>query len=230
MINKVVDQIYVINLDKDTKRLEMITQAMKKLHLPFQRVSGINGNKVYPDFKDRTSLRPGQLGCLLSHQWILNDAISNSYKNICVLEDDIVFHQEFLKLFKIKFTSLKRHTGSIDLLYLGCSQKHKWKDIDLQTHYLSGGRFFGTFAMIINKKMFHPILQYSNVLKYPIDEVLVYLQNKYSVYCLYPYLITVHPHSQSNTTISGQNLCINPKYYIKNRISLENFMLLRWIK
>ena len=232
MINKVVDRIYVVNLDKDINRLEIISKTMKTLGLTFQRVSGVNGYDIYPDFKDQTTLRPGQLGCLLSHQWIIKDAISNKYQNICVLEDDIVFHKQFLKLFKKKFKSLTKTTNKkIDLLYLGCSQKHKWKNIIFNQHYITGNMFFGTFGMIINKKMFDPILQHSSLLKYPIDEVLVKLQKRFHTYCLYPYLITVHPHSHSNTTpttnnvLTDQNLCVNPKYYEKNRLSLSDFFV-----
>ena len=57
-INSVVDKIYVINMDKDKDRMEILIKKMKVLGLEYQRISGVDGKKVYPKYKDKTKLRP----------------------------------------------------------------------------------------------------------------------------------------------------------------------------
>ena len=83
--NSIINQIYVINMDKDLERLKILDKKMRKLGLEYKRVSGIDGKKIYSKYKNKTKLKPGQLGCLLSHINVLEDAIKNKYKNILVL-------------------------------------------------------------------------------------------------------------------------------------------------
>ena len=121
-INSIVDKIYVINMDKDKERMNILDKKMKELGIKYQRITGVDGKKVYSKYKDKTELRPGQLGCLLSHFNVLNDAIKNKYNNILVLEDDIMFHQNFHNEFKKKYKILMKEEGNFDLIFLGCHQ------------------------------------------------------------------------------------------------------------
>ena len=98
--NSIIDQIYVINMDKDHERLKILDKKMRKLGLEYIRVSGIDSEKIYSKYKNKTKLKPGQLGCLLSHINVLEDAIKNKYKNILVLEDDVYFIKIFMKNLK----------------------------------------------------------------------------------------------------------------------------------
>ena len=74
-INTIVNNSYVINMDKDHKRLEVFTKYMNALNIPFERIKGVDGKQIYEKYKDKTSLTPGELGCLLSHINIMKDAI-----------------------------------------------------------------------------------------------------------------------------------------------------------
>ena len=83
-IQDIVDQIYIINMDKDKDRMDFLDKKIKKLGLKYKRITGVDGKKVYNKYKDRLKkgseynrniylrnrkkLRLGEVGCLLSHQ------------------------------------------------------------------------------------------------------------------------------------------------------------------
>jgi len=89
---------YVINLDKDTERLQFFSDNFTRLGLEFERISAVNGrNFSEQDYQEFLRTRPrnnkswlrGQMGCFLSHftAWQL---IANGTEEYCaVFEDDV---------------------------------------------------------------------------------------------------------------------------------------------
>jgi len=71
-----------------------------------------NKMKVFPYRKEYTK---SDIGCLLSHMWCLKDIIDKGYKNAIILEDDIVFHKNFDKM----FCDIMLKRPSYDVLLLG---------------------------------------------------------------------------------------------------------------
>ena len=51
-INTIVNNSYVINMDKDHKRLEVFTKYMNALNIPFERIKGVDGKQIYEKYKD----------------------------------------------------------------------------------------------------------------------------------------------------------------------------------
>jgi len=45
-MNNFIDNIYVINMDKDTDRLDKITKEFNKFNIKFQRFTGIDSNTL----------------------------------------------------------------------------------------------------------------------------------------------------------------------------------------
>ena len=210
-------------MDKDKDRMSSVDKIMKKLGLNYKRITGVDGNKVYNEYKKKTKLNPGQLGCLLSHQNILKDAIKNNYNNILVLEDDILFHKEFHNEFKKKYKYLIDREKNYDLIYLGAHQKHNWKDIKLNRHYYNSKKLDGTFAMIINKSLFNSIFERANKLDKPIDRILYYyFQEQKKSFCFNPNIITAKMNIFSNTENKFYN---DKKYYEINKIIIKDFMV-----
>jgi glycosyl transferase family 25 len=70
--------IYVINLDQRTDRLEQITKELGDMGLKFKR---------FPAIKTT----PGILGCGLSHLAVLKEARDLGLKNVLIFEDDFKF-------------------------------------------------------------------------------------------------------------------------------------------
>ena len=115
---------------------------------------------------NKNNLTTGELGCLLSHIYILEDAINNNYENILIFEDDVIFHKNFLNKFYKNYKYLIQNEKKFDIIYLGASQKHNWNNVIIKKKYMIANRLDGTFAMIINKNIFNKILyqaKYHNI-------------------------------------------------------------------
>lgn len=94
-----VDCIYVINLDTRPEKWIRTKKLFNHQGIVCNRVSAVDGRKFHTSSIDRMHgpyinrrrLGPGQLGCLLSHLSILNDALTRGYTVIWICEDDIYF-------------------------------------------------------------------------------------------------------------------------------------------
>ncbi len=124
------DQIFIINLKHRTDRWNKITQIMKYLGITnYKRFEAINGN--HPNIKQswmakRSSVKnyrvnsPGAFGYLVSYYYILYEAIQSNFKNILVLDDDIIPHKMFNQI--IENHNLPKN---YKLIYYGsCHQYH----------------------------------------------------------------------------------------------------------
>lgn len=219
--SEIVDKVYVINMDKDKERMKTVDEKLKKLGIQYKRISGVDGKKIYPKYKNKTKIRAGQLGCLLSHVKILEDAKKNNFENILVLEDDIIFCKNFKKKLFNLVKKVKKNEKEFDMLYLGCSQKHDWKDIIMKDDYYLGNKMDGTFAMILNKRIFNKTIQIANKLKQPIDRLYYNnIQKLNKSFCANPSLVSVNINEFSNTV---GRVFLNNSYYIENKINLKDF-------
>lgn len=97
---RLVDCIYVINLDARAERWEWMKSQCAAHRIAPNRVSAVNGlalplrvrrelTSPYP-----LRLRGGQLGCLLSHLSVLKDAQQRGFDVIWVMEDDVEFLED----------------------------------------------------------------------------------------------------------------------------------------
>ena len=123
-MEKYVDNVYLINMDKDTERLEKVTKECKKFNINFERFCGIDPLKLskkelnkYVTQTCQNICPNGIIGCGVSHMKIYEDALKNNYKNILVLEDDVYFDDELYEELNKAMTELPE---DYDILYLGC--------------------------------------------------------------------------------------------------------------
>lgn len=92
MINKIFDKTYVINLKKRPDRLVYIKEELKRVGInDYEVFEGVDG--ILLDYN--TSLLKGEIGIHETHLRILKDAVKNGYKDILILEDDVVFTDEY---------------------------------------------------------------------------------------------------------------------------------------
>ena len=123
-MEKYVDNVYLINMDKDTERLEKVTKECKKFNINFERFNGVNplklSKKELNKYVSKTcqNICPyGLIGSGVSHMKIYEDALKNNYKNILVLEDDVYFSEDLYEELNKAMTELQE---DYDILYLGC--------------------------------------------------------------------------------------------------------------
>lgn len=99
----------VINLDKNTERLERIDKRLKELGVEYERVKGVYGRELSSVEKKiavnrfrwwcsmGTPIGDGQIGCCLSHLKCAEYAAENN-EAVCILEDDATICEEFPKV------------------------------------------------------------------------------------------------------------------------------------
>lgn len=239
-MNNIVDNIYVINMKKDVKKLQCFQNQCHNL-FTYEIIEGVDvlcnkyksyydnwiihqNNIKYENFNweyylnryndlqlsgidtklkawnhyinygknELRSCNPicdiintGQLGCLLSHINILKDAINKRYKNILILEDDIIITESFTSRLNDIKNVMK---DDWKIIYLGAGQ-HNWNNIDLQNNYYIANNSTGTFAYMVNSSFYEELLIEYEKLNKPVDNYLINFQKYNSIKILYPNII-----------------------------------------
>ena len=95
---------YVINLDRSTERLELISSQLSNQKINIKRIPAIDGielniGKEADDAMCKSemgrSIQPGEVGCFLSHIKALETFISSKSDFAVILEDDAIIQSEF---------------------------------------------------------------------------------------------------------------------------------------
>lgn len=143
-MENIVDFTAVINMDKDTQRLEEFNSMMIASNWNYSRKSAINGRKLLStcvgldtpqELRIETALMkkyvatdawmsPSEIGCLLSHVSLWEDLVNDPQKNrIAIFEDDARTHisgNTVLELLTEFYTHLNdNNIEEPDILYLG---------------------------------------------------------------------------------------------------------------
>lgn len=120
-INQFIDSVYVINMDKDRKRLAEIDASLKRVGIRYERFPAIDGSLVSLD----SQLAPicmkfctnGMKGCALSHHAVWKKAIENGDKTVMVMEDDAIIPDDINERIADVFARIPYEW---DILYVGC--------------------------------------------------------------------------------------------------------------
>jgi GR25 family glycosyltransferase involved in LPS biosynthesis len=88
------DHAFVLNLPEDAQRMEETQQELSRHKIPFERLAGstmvgLPKNKYL-----------GNLGCLRSHLSAVRIARERGYKNVLIMEDDVVLRPSFRELWE----------------------------------------------------------------------------------------------------------------------------------
>lgn len=105
-------EIFLINLDRSTHRLDDVKKSMSELGLVFQRISAIDGrtisndeiNAVYSNTLNNQfyhyNLTLGEIACYMSHRKAWKTFLDSGLDAGVILEDDIVLDPLFSELQK----------------------------------------------------------------------------------------------------------------------------------
>jgi GR25 family glycosyltransferase involved in LPS biosynthesis len=109
-----IDCIYIINLDERPEKWQRMKELFDKEGLKVNRVAAINGWKIPKAIQKELighyhkQIRPGVIGCFLSHISAIKDAYERGFNTVWILEDDVEFLENvrqlsdlLLQLFKI---------------------------------------------------------------------------------------------------------------------------------
>jgi len=185
--NHYFEHIYLINLRKRPDRLLKVLQKLRSLNIQVEVINAINGNTEpyltqyrnylklpimqphsHPiELKKKTKIikSPGAWGYLLTWKRILMDARKHNYRNFLSLDDDVLFHKDFLEEFS-------RFTQSIPpkwiLTQLGATQLPHLRP-STKSNYYHPLLTDGSFATGIDRTAYPALLTEIQKMNAPVD-------------------------------------------------------------
>lgn len=164
-----IDHIYICHWTKLTERKINILQQLHSIgvnnfsfvelydkdHLDKTEIE-----KEYPNVfkltkRDKRYLKLSEISLLLKHCWCLKNAKEKNYESIMILEDDVVFENNFVEL----FNSYKKQLPiDWDILWTGtCCNLHANKNSNKNIFKMNGSRC--THSFILSKNGIDKILK-----------------------------------------------------------------------
>ena len=171
---------YVINMDSATDRLRAIEAQFAQLGLKFIRVPAIKGTDVISDFSPEEKARfltchgreikPGELGCYLSHLAAMETFLQSNHQIAIILEDDAVLPLEQVD-FKDVLSLNNRKMW--DFIRLQSRRRSKFLHLaDLNSTYILGlnvTRSTGATGYGVNRKAAESLLTSLKTIEVPFD-------------------------------------------------------------
>lgn len=200
-----IDRVFVINLKHRTDRKKRIISELNRVGIKnYEFFVGIQPKslsdiiKWNPGFlKDRPAwlkdesdesflkYKLGSLGCLLSHYNVIKIALERKYKQILILEDDVIFHSNitynsFINSLKQQNQILKQNKSKwvkrlneYDIMYLG-GTKHDSNCYKVTPNIYLSNNIAGTVGYILPEKTMRTIV---NTIRNSLVEIdIFYLQ------------------------------------------------------
>jgi len=176
------DKVYIINLKRrEDRKIIMIEKLAEEKIDNYEIIEAYDGKdiEIIKKFnlikKYSKIINSGHYACLLSHIKVIKKAKKNNYNNIMILEDDVIFNNNFLE--EIKKIKLPQY----DLIYLGGLIKEK-------KVFLNGWgkrlKVMGAYGYIINKNMYDKILVKLQEFIYCVDIAYYKLKDGFNIYIL----------------------------------------------
>lgn len=233
-INSYFDEIYLVNLKKETKRRLSAALHLRKNNIQFTLFEAINGYEGkpletykkysqrdlgnlqrFPEFKEKEIQRgkpfiesPGAIGYIYTYLSILRDAKQKKHKRILILEDDIILHNEFSS----KFTNfIHSIPNEWKILQLGASQ-YNWKSVNTedalrQGHYLPRRLdTCGSFALALDHTIFEELIEAESAFESPFDHLAMgELYERHIEKCFVCYPNIVMPDVETSSIRGSRN-------------------------
>lgn len=217
-MNNYVDNVYLINMDKDIDRLEKITKECYKVNIKFERFSGIKVTDISQNILDKYIPKEiqkygpdGMIGCGLSHLFIWQDAVNKNYKNILVLEDDVYFTDDFNEYLK---NVMEEVPDDYDILYLGYKDSICKAPKDDNFNYIYKPIFpLLTHAMIISNKGLKKLLKLITKIDDHIDWKIARNEAKLNIYASKKKIINQIWINSNNSTLTKSQFPKIINYY-----------------
>ena len=198
------DKIYIINLKRRLDRKnDMINKLEKACITNYEFIEAVDGQDIeiinqYNKIKNNTDIiNVGHYACLLSHIKVITLAKQNNFNNIMILEDDVIFNNNFINnIFKIKIPYF-------DLLYLGGLITQKKIFVN---NWAKTKKIMGAYAYIINHTIYDSILKKLYKFRDCVDVVYYKLSERYNVYILNDFIKT---NLDSSDTSHKKKILVN---------------------
>lgn len=145
------DKTYVINLKSRPDRLQDFLIRLANANMTGVSVfNAIDGRICKPPAW--WSVSEGAWGCLMSHLRLAQDALQMGLKNYLVLEDDVIFCEDFYSKLETFMDSMEQYRDDWDMIYLGGQHYNNTVPFRVNKHVVKGVNINRTHAMAVNAK------------------------------------------------------------------------------
>lgn len=248
ILNNYFDHIYVVNLKTAVEDRFTVTKQLMKNGIEYELFEAVNGYEEMSDqweayknaelgemnhFKDYSDAEisrgsryissAGAMGYISTYLKILKDIKKNKYKQVLILEDDVILDNEFEKKFKLLVSKIQEDWKIINL---GASQ-YGWEDID--TKKALKNKFYrpqnintcGSFAIAIKDTIVDELIKNQEYYDAPFDYFPIgELYEKYKNQCYVAFPNIIMPDVGSSYIRGGRNQL---KHSQKMRWNIKNF-------
>jgi glycosyl transferase family 25 len=178
MLHTKVDKIFCINLDRRPDRWESVQKQFQKHGIKnVERFSAVDGNSI--KVNNQINLLPGEIGCLLSHLEIVKKAKEQGLKNYLVLEDDVIFRDDFSKLYE-RFN--KQIPEDWNMVYLGGNNVID-HPVKISENVFKIYNTYAIHAVIVKDTLYDYLIEMLPKMKKPVDVYFADLQKIFNCYC-----------------------------------------------
>jgi glycosyl transferase family 25 len=186
ILNEYFDKIYYINLKRRKDRNEECIEELKKYNIHAERFEAVDGDLLI-DNNWKHSM--GALGCLNSHLNLIIKAKENNYKNVLILEDDVLFNINMEENFKKYYKQLP---DNWDILYLsGNHNQHGGYTLEMISENVGRCHLtYTTHSFVVRDSMYDTIINRLSNSKNPVDVEYAAIQKICNSYTFYPGITT----------------------------------------
>ena len=240
-----IDHVYVITIDHSEENYSSIIQRLQDCKFPFDAgftiFPGMDGKKVigdvqnlgnfgyrlYPDWEIPDNedyydpdwygrvMTLGEVGCVVSHIMVWEDAFHNEYENILILEDDFFMENEsppweiFYELDDYDFDMIIFHPSLVEYGY--------------NSNYNVNLKYFNEPGFSYNAHAY--ILTFEGISKIITENLEVLKKNLVPVDEFLPALFSTHPRKDMRCLFQRNLKALGPKnnsFFTQTRFSSEN--------
>jgi GR25 family glycosyltransferase involved in LPS biosynthesis len=212
-LNEYFDHVYCLNLPECKERAEMTISRAQTFGISFTLFPAISGKlfgDIHPTFsssKKTTITNPNYMACAMSHLSIYRHALTNGYKKILIIEDDLLFNKNMREIFD---ESVGEIPNDWKLLYLAwiplTDDLMFWNYTIIDDGFIGKNVFkaknlWSAMAYGIDSFMMeHLIHRYSKDFDKEIDRVFVEeIQPNFPCYAIAPQLFAGYDNYSNNT-------------------------------
>jgi len=179
-LSKYFDKVYVINLDRRPDRYEAFKKEIAKYGIEnVERFSAIDGTTI---MGNNIPLLAGEIGVLESHLEIIKKCKEDGLKNVLILEDDVYFSNEILKLDEY----MNNVPSDWDFIYFGGNHVYGQPPKYINDKIVKLNFTVALQCVAINSSMFEIIEAILPKRKKQVDAYYAELHNRFNAYCFYP--------------------------------------------
>lgn len=177
-LNKISNNIFVINLKKRTDRLKHIQNELDKINCDsYHLIEAVDGREI----NQPAMIRYGALGLVMTYFKIYEQIKNNPTEEIILVEDDCVFSENFCENLDYFLNELP---NDWNIIYFGGNHNPTLAPppVKLTNHVSKVHHTYSAHCVVLKTKVFFELIEILKTLRYQTDVGLSFLQKKYPSY------------------------------------------------